>query len=211
MSSVVGHHSPRGRVLEALLDLSVSEGFESVSVEKILDRAGANRAEFDALFADLEDCAMQLVDAFLPGLVDPVEAAYRAEERWRDSLRAASYVGADWLVTHPREAQFGALEMLKVGELARIRRESVLMSFAYMINAGRERCEDPASAPELVGERAIGSMAEILTKELRHGPPDAHSFVPQLMYLAVLPYLGEEEARKELCIPRPGGEPQEQF
>jgi hypothetical protein len=31
-----------------------------------------------------------------------------------------------------------------------------------------------------------------------------HSFVPQLMYLAVLPYLGEEVARRELSIQRPG-------
>jgi hypothetical protein len=33
--------------------------------------------------------------------------------------------------------------------------------------------------------------------------PDAHSFVPPLMYQAVLPYLGEEIASRELTIPPP--------
>jgi AcrR family transcriptional regulator len=199
-----GRRSPRERILEAMLDLSVSEGYERISVAIVLERADATQADFDADFAGLEDCALQLVDSFLPAITEKIEVAYRAQEYWPDALRAASYVVADWIVSHPREVQFGAVEMLKVGELARVRRESVFMSFAYMINAGRECCEDPASAPELVGERAIGSLAEILTKELRHGMPDAHSFVPQLMYLAVLPYLGEEEARKELSIPPPG-------
>ncbi len=193
----------RERILDALLDLSASGGYETVTVDALLESAAASEAEFDANFADLEDCAMQLLDRFLPAIQAKIESAYQAEDYWPDALRAASYVVADWIVSHPREVRFGAVELLKVGELARVRREAVFMSFAYMINAGRECCEDPAAAPELVGERAIGSLAEILTAQLRQGMPDAHSFVPQLMYLAVLPYLGEEIAARELTIPPP--------
>ncbi len=196
--------APRERILASLLDLSASAGYETVTVEALLEDADASQADFDANFADLEDCALQLVDSFLPAIQAEIEAAYGAEDYWPDALRAASYVVADWIVSHPSEVRFGAVEMLKVGELARVRREAVFMSFAYMINAGRECSADPASAPELVGERAIGSLAEILTAQLRQGMPDAHSFVPQLMYLAVLPYLGEEIARRELTIPPPG-------
>jgi len=193
----------RERILEAMLDLSVAQGYEHVSVDAILESAGASPTDFEADFTSLEDCALQLADHFAEPFRRRIEAAYESEELWPDSLRTASYEGAEWIVEHPREVRFGAVEMLKAGELARVRREAVFMSFAPMIDAGRERCPDPASAPDLVGARAIGSLAEILTKELRHGPAEPHKFVPQLMYLAVLPYLGPEVAAAELRIPPP--------
>ncbi|HWW67438.1 MAG TPA: TetR/AcrR family transcriptional regulator [Solirubrobacterales bacterium] len=198
-----GRPDARERILEAMLDLSADQGYELVSVDAILERAGVTQADFDANFASLEDCALQLVDDFLPPIAERIQAAYSAEERWPDSLRAASYVLADWIAEHPREARFGVVEMLKVSELARARREAVFMTCVYMIDAGRDRCEDPAGAPDLAGERAIGSLAEMLTKTLRQGPAEPRKFVPQLMYLAVLPYLGPESAREELSIPPP--------
>jgi AcrR family transcriptional regulator len=138
---------PRERILEAMLELSTSQGYEAVTVEGLLQQATASQADFDADFADLEDCALQLVDSFLPPITAKIESAFRAEDYWPDALRAASYVVADWIVAYPREVRFGVVEMLKFGELARVRREAVFMSFAYMINAGHECCPDPASAP----------------------------------------------------------------
>jgi AcrR family transcriptional regulator len=196
--------SVRERALEALLDLATERGYENVSLEDLLSRAGLTRVEFDAHFRGLQDCALQLVDSFFEPIKRQIQASYDAQERWPDSLRAASYVVADWIATNPREVRFGAIELPKVGEIGKARREEAFKTFTYMIDAGRAFAPDPSAAPDLSGERAIGSVAEMLTKALREPEVDPHAAVPQLMYLAVLPYLGPEAAMAELNIPPPG-------
>jgi hypothetical protein len=49
----------------------------------------------------------------------------------------------------------------------------------------------------------IGAIAEMLTKRLTQGEVDPYEFVPQLMSIAVRPYLGEDAAAKELARPPP--------
>ena len=53
---------------------------------------------------------------------------------------------------------------------------------------------------------ATGSMAQLLTHRLQKGERVlAHAMVPEMLYMSVLPYLGEEAAREELEAPRPAG------
>lgn len=191
------------RIREASLELAWTQGYGAASVEEIAALAGVQREEFDRLFASKEDCALAVFESFIGDFNRFVDGAYEAEEAWPDSLRAAAYAVADWMREHPREVRFGAVDMLWAGELAQAQREKAFQRFVHMIDAGRAFSPDPALVPEAAAERAIGSMAAMITKRVQKGEADPYSYIPQLLYLAVLPYLGEEAAKRELSAPRP--------
>ncbi len=204
-----GSRRARPRILEAMLDLAAVHGYKAIDLKMVLERAGASRAEFDAHFAGMEDCALQLLDDFYPPARAQIRAAYESEESWPDTLRAAAYATADWILAHPREVRFGAVELLDVGELARARREAAFKDFVYMIDAGRTQAPDPDSLPRLTGEQTVGAMAEMLVRRLREQTlRHPAELIPELMYLAVLPYMGPEAAARELEVspPKRGGE-----
>lgn len=196
---------PRERICEAMLELASTKGFESTSIEEVVERAGISREEFDRHFDSKEACAIAVFDRSLKDLVGTARAAYGGEREWPDSLRAAAYAVADFLLGHPRETRFGAVEMLWAGEMAQARREAGFQIFVELIDGGREHAADPESIPAFSAESLIGSMAEMMTKRLQRGDIEPHQFIPEMMYLAVLPYLGEEAARRELTMPRPEG------
>jgi AcrR family transcriptional regulator len=193
----------RERICEAMLDLVYTQGYEATSIEEVLERAGSSREEFDRDFASKEDCALAVFDIFMSDFEREISAAYEGKERWPDSLRAAAYATARWMIENPRGMRFGTVEMLWVSELSQARREAGFQTFLGMVDAGRARAEDPESVPPFTAEKVIGSIAEILTKGLQRPQFDPYERVPELMYLAVLPYMGEEAAVAELAMPAP--------
>jgi hypothetical protein len=58
--------------------------------------------------------------------------------------------------------------------------------------------------PAFAAESIVGAIAQLMARNSeRDDPRDPVAAVPEMMYLAVRPYLGEEAARRELTIPPP--------
>ncbi len=188
-----------------MLDLTCSRGYNAVSIEEIVEQAEVEVEveEFARLFGSKEECAIAVFDDIEDEFERAISAAYEGEAQWPDSLRAASYAVAGWIAEHPREFRFAAVEMLWVSELGQARREAGFQQFIGLIDAGREQAEDPDSIPTSAAEGVIGSIAEMTTKRLQRGELDPYALVPDLMYLAVLPYRGEEAAARELSVSPP--------
>jgi hypothetical protein len=74
-----------------------------------------------------------------------------------------------------------------------------------LIDAGRVELDDPGSVPREIAAGAFGSVYEFLVKQFHDGADvtQLESHVPDLMYLAVSPYVGNEAAREELSMPAP--------
>ncbi len=198
----------RERLQEAMLDLVCAKGYEATGVDDVVERAGLSRAEFDRFFSSKEDCTIAVLDDLTESCIKAVSAAFEAEPAWPDSMRAAAYAAADWMTEHPREVRFVTIEMLWGSDMGQVRREAGFRSFTGMIDAGREQAPDPQSIPHDTAEGLIGSIAQMLTKRLQQERvPSPYDFIPDLMYLAVRPYRGEEAARRELTMPPPPRQP----
>jgi AcrR family transcriptional regulator len=194
----------RKRLYEATLDLVTSEGYDAIDVGQIATRAGVEREQFDSLFPSKEACAIAVFDDFMDVFNRQVDEAYASEPQWPDSLRAAAYAVANWMTTHPREMRFGATGLLWAGEAAQAKREMAFQNFVAMVDAGRPLAADPDQVPEYTAEGVIGSIAVMITKRAQQDEQiRPYEFVPQLMALAVRPYLGEEAAARELTLPPP--------
>ena len=189
----------------ALVALVVERGYAATDVEAVIERAGVERAEFEHRFAGKEDCVQQVYEAFIEDFLREVRRAYSAEPEWPASLRAAAYATADWMSDHPDTARFGMVDVLGArNEMIRVRREAIFQYCAGLIDAGRAVAPDPASVPQTAPIVAIGAVVQILSQRMQMGEDlGTARLVPELMYRAVLPYLGEEAARAELEMPRP--------
>jgi AcrR family transcriptional regulator len=203
--------APRERIDAAVVDLLAERGYERISIELILERADVDRAEFDHRFADLQDCVMQVYREHLDRFVELVLAAYSAEDTWRDGIRAAGYAIARFLRDNPRMARAGVIELLAAGPPAEAQRASSLDRLVEMIDAGRQELDEPDSITRGVAEGVLGSVYEIVIRDLQagRGTAAAEDAVPQLLYFALRPYLGHEVAREELTM-RPPPEPDEE-
>ena len=171
----------------------------------VIERSGVARAEFDRHFAGKEDCYMQLFWEYTGAFDREVFGAYRAEAQWRDAVRACAYAAARYIRDHPREVACGVTLMFTAGDLAQAYRENHLQRIVDLIDAGRQELDDPDSMTRGVAEGVIGSIYQLLVRELQsgNGTGSAEDFVPDLMYLAVRPYLGNQAALEELSIPPP--------
>ncbi|TMK57347.1 MAG: TetR/AcrR family transcriptional regulator [Actinobacteria bacterium] len=194
----------RAAYMQAMVDLAFERDYEEVTIEEIAARAGGTVEDFEAAFGSKEDCALTLVEEGWVENMRLVRGAFDAEERWPDSLRAAAYAHARWLVENPRLAHFGINELLRAGEKANVLREQIINSYLEMVEAGREFAEAPDSVPASTAESVVGAIAGLMARNSeRSEPRDPVAAVPEMMYLAVRPYLGEEAARRELTIPPP--------
>lgn len=192
------------RLHRAIVDLVDEHGYEGTTIAMIVDRAGVDRAEFDRHFAGKEDACIQAYDRIAAGVERRVFGAYEAHDSWREGLRAAGYEITRFFRDNPRDGRFGAYEVMKATDMAQARRESTLQLYAGMIDAGRQELDDPDSVSRSTAEAVMGSVIGVLVKRIpSEGLDHAVDWVPELMYIAVRPYLGPEAAEAELHIPPP--------
>ena len=195
----------REALCEAMIDIVIERGNDGATAEAAAERAGLDREAFDRHFSGPEDCILQAYWKHTDEFTERVEGAFEAESAWRDSLRAAAYTAARYIRENPRIVEFGTLQMFQAGPMAQAQRESHLHRMVDLIDAGRQELDDPDSVGRGVAEGVFGSIYTYLVKEVQagRGTKSAEDFVPQLMYIAVRPYLGQEAAHEELSIPPP--------
>jgi AcrR family transcriptional regulator len=195
----------RERIREAAIDLVIERGYEDVAIEDLLERAGVERAEFERRFESLEDCVLRAYWDYTDDFTARLRAAFEREAAWRDGLRAAAYTAARYIRDNPRIVRFGTIQLFGAGPMAQAQRESHLHQMVDLIDAGRQELDDPESVGRGVAEAAFGSIYEAVIRGIGagEGVRSPLDFVPELMYVAVRPYLGHEVAREELTIPPP--------
>lgn len=195
----------RAAYADALVELSFVSDYDSVTVEEIVERVGGSREEFDQLFPSKQACAVVAVEEMTKHNMRIVRRAFENGGEWPDSLRAGAYAMARWIVEHPHKLRFGMLDTLWAGEMTGAIRDEFFGEFAAMVDEGRAVAPDPEAVPALAAESVIGAITQALMRFgiERGGKRDPVAAVPEMMYLAVRPYLGEEAARRELSIPPP--------
>lgn len=195
----------RARIRDVVIGLVIEHGFEATTVEMVLERAQLTRADFDRDFESLADCCLQIYLANVAEYDRLVLSAADDQGSWRERLRAVAYGTARYVQGRPQETRFDMIQMLGAGEMAQAQRDLFVARIVDLIDAGRQELDEPNSIGRGVAEGVLGSIYETLAKEIQQGrgTRSATDYVPQLMYIAVRPYLGHEAALEELEIPPP--------
>lgn len=133
-----------------------------------------------------------------------VGTVFAAEDRWADRLRAVAYALRDFLREDEGRARAMMLEAPHGNAETRRIREGGIEALTALIDLGRAELADPDSVPRSAAEIAAGVIYNRIHVEVERGVGGLDDeMVRELMYAAVMPYLGIEAALAELQSPRP--------
>ena len=181
-----------------MLESVGTKGYEQTSVKDVVDNAGLYRQAFYDYFEDKEDCYLQALDAGSAWVELAMrEAAMGGEPGWRNQLRGALIGLLRFLDEQPEVGRALLVEVHAAGPKAVGRRVEAMERAVAMIDLARE--ESFSSAPAISAEAIVaGILAVLHTRLAAHQTGDFARLLPELMYLAVLPYFGAEAAAAEM-------------
>jgi AcrR family transcriptional regulator len=189
----------------ALIDLCFERGFAALTVEALCRRAGVGRTAFRRRHASLEDCFLEVCRGELLRYRRRAAAARAGLGEWRARLRATAYALYRFLAEDERRRRLTVVEARTAGELPALLLAEQIEALLDLIDEGRDEPTAPPTLTRATAESLGGGIFnELCFTAGRRGPmPPEEELVPQLMYAAVLPYLGAASAAQELEIAPP--------
>jgi AcrR family transcriptional regulator len=188
----------REHILEGMLAAVGTRGYEATSVQDVIAEAGLYRQAFYDSFAGKEDCYLQAIEAGCAWIELAMrEAAEEEEETWRGQLRGALSGLLTSLDKDPAVGKALLVEVYAAGPRAVEKRTEVIERAVAMVDLAREESE--GAAPAISAEAVVAGILAVLHTRLSASQTSGFAeLLPELMYLAVLPYFGPEAAAAEL-------------
>ncbi len=191
----------RRRIAAATVSLIGSYGYAATSVEMICERARTRRSHFDRCFAGKEDCFLSLHDEVSSELCERVNDAHQGTSSWHDRLWAAGWAAMRFLGEDPIRARFLVVEVNGAGSGAQERRDRILQGLAEIVDGGRGEAEEGRKVSRCTAEIVAGAIYGTVLGRIETGSIErGEDFLPELVYMAVMPYLGARAAEDELLV-----------
>lgn len=191
----------RARIAAAMIDLVGTRGYAQTSIEMVCEQARARRSHFDRCFAGIEDCFLCVHDEVAGEFCERVLGAYAGPNSWHDRIWAAGWAAIRFLVEDPTRARFLVVEVNGTGSNAQARRDQALQRLADILDGGRQELEKPDSVSRCTAEIVAGAIYGTVLGKVEDGSIErGDDFLPELVYMAVMPYLGSRAAEDELLV-----------
>ena len=187
----------RQRILRGMLVAVGSHGYEHTTVQDAIASAGVYRQAFYDNFRDKEDCFLQALDAGSTWAELAMREAIGGEVVWRGRLRGALSGLLAFLEREPEIGRALLVEVHAAGPAAVAKRTEAMERAAQAVDLARVESGD--GAPAISAEAVVAGILAVLHSRLA-GQRDKGflRLLPELMYLAVLPYYGAEAAAFEM-------------
>ena len=195
----LSHEAKRQRILEGMLEVVGEVGYDRVSVRAVLERTGLYRQAFYDHFRCKHECYLKAYDAALARIEGDVGAAISLRPSWRERLRTGLGTLLDFLDAEPLVARALIVEVHPAGSDALARRAAALARAHAFLDRAREEPGANASAPPIVAGAVASGIHAVVHSRLATGERSGfRPLLPELMYVAVLPYFGDRAARAEM-------------
>jgi AcrR family transcriptional regulator len=167
----------------------------------VCEQARTRRSHFERCFAGKEDCFLSVHDEVAAEFCQRVIAAFEAPTSWHDRIWAAGWSAMRFLGEDPSRARFLVVEVNGSGSGAQARRDRVLQQIADFLDRGREELEKPEKVSRCTAEIVAGAIYGTVLARVEAGCVErGEDFLPELVYMAVMPYLGSRAAEDELLV-----------
>jgi AcrR family transcriptional regulator/DNA-binding MarR family transcriptional regulator len=197
-------------------------GASSVTVARVIARAGVSRRLFYEQFSDIEDCLLMTFDWAVERARSLVVEAFTREKGWREGIRAGLAALLSFFDEHPLLAQLCVVHAAGGGRRMLEHRSRVMAELCEVVDRGRSETPGSRVSGPVVAEGVVGAVLAVLYTRLlaRGAGPSSDSTESrqvespligmhgELMSLIVLPYLGAGVAGRELRKPAPAPRPQ---
>jgi AcrR family transcriptional regulator len=201
-AGITTHEDPvRERLATAMMELAAEHGLDGTTVAMVCKRAGVGRAAFDAKFSGKEDCFLRVHGEIAAEFCQRAAAAFAGPRAWHDRVWAGAWAAMRFLQEDAARARFFVVAVNGAGSRAQARRDRVLQGLADMIDAGRAELEEPESVSRSTAEMVTGAIYGTILTKVRDGAIErGEEFLSELVYMAMMPYLGARAAEDELLV-----------
>jgi AcrR family transcriptional regulator len=177
----------------------------SVAIADVIARSGVSSGSFHDAFPDREACLLAAFELGVSRAGRQVLAAYDAESRWLDAIKAGLVALLAFLEDEPALGRLLIFHSMSGGEQVLRRRVEVLEALAAAVDRGRmEGPADRRQPPAVIAEGVVGAVLAILQNRLlADESTTVMDLFGSLVSIVVLPYLGSGVARRELSRPAP--------
>ncbi len=184
-----------------MIELVAGHGLAAVDMRVVCERADVGDTHFKRRFADLEGCFLALHGEVMDELCVRVDAACEGREAWHDRVWAAGTAAVRYLQEDPDRARFLVVAINGVGPGAQTRRDRVVQRIADVLDGGRGEAVGERPMSRCTAEIAAGAVYGTIQAKVESGAIDrGEEFLPELVYLATMPYLGQRAAEDELAV-----------
>jgi AcrR family transcriptional regulator len=184
-----------------MIVIAGTRGYAETTIEMVCQQAETRRSHFDRCFASREDCFLSVHDEVAAEFCDRVLAAYAGASSWHDRVWAAGWAAMRFFEEDAARARFLVAEVNGSGNGAQARRDRILQRLADILDGGREELEKPDSVSRCTAEIVAGAIYGTVLARIESGYIErGEDFLPELVYMAVMPYLGSRAAEDELLV-----------
>jgi AcrR family transcriptional regulator len=186
----------REALIDAMARKLAERGYPETRVEEVAAEAGLEQADFERFFADKEECALAAVELILVAGMEAVAKSYSADtSEWESALTALrdllqifserpAYAGLAFI---------GSRQGMTAGAEERYRSGFAILT--AMLDRLREDRGHEVQAPPTAARAAIGGGEALVRRELVRGQAaQLPRILPDLIYSATVPFLGQREA-----------------
>lgn len=184
----------RQRLLNGVVEAVAEYGYNATTIARIAAAAKISRRTFYEYFEGKEDCFAAAYEMIEAHVLDSILAAPGAGEPWPDRVRARLAALLDVLARDGAVSRCFLVEPLAAGGALAARYREAMQLLAATL-----RPEPPPSEldMEVRDQALIGGIATLIVRRLNAGGAQRlPELLPDLVELALAPFLGREEAKR---------------
>ena len=190
----LAYHAQRKRIVDAMIESCAEKTYAATTITDIVARARISRTTFYKQFEDKRTCFDAAVDYCVEELQQIAAAAHSASDSPADASRKGAIAVVEALAERPGLAQLLTGDAIAVDPMVIERyRKATLPALENLWSKGEGKVETHTDPRLAFGQAQVLILNQIAAGEVEHLP----ELLPEIVYLAVSPYAGHEEAIKQ--------------
>ena len=185
----------RGRLAAGMIAAVVEHGYHDATVSQIAAAAGVSRRTFYTFFSSKQEAYLDTYELIASHLREQMAAAGAEHDDWPDRVRAGFAAMLEIFAANPDLARFCLIAPLSANQEIAARYRLSMKRLLALLTAAMP--PPPASRrPSRAAEDGlVGGIAALIVRKVKAGEGERLlELLPDLLELALTPYVGREEA-----------------
>jgi AcrR family transcriptional regulator len=199
--SFVVHHQ-RERILDAVTNLTASNGYGNLTVEDIAAEASVSLQAFYEHFESKEDAFLVAYELGHAKGLGFVEQAFAEAPSWRTGVREGLRSLTSYLASEPSFAQLSLMGTIVATPRAYELSKRGVAAYAQLLAPGLEEVPKRRRPPQIALDAIAGGLQEMFLHYAVQGRiEDLPELTCDATYVALAPFIGAEEAARVAIEP----------
>jgi AcrR family transcriptional regulator len=199
----------RERIVDATAAIVAEKGLQGLTIPEIARRANVSHQTFYEMYPTKDDAFLGAQKIGLHQALGITGQAYEAQgEDWPMGVAAGIRALLDYLASEPAHAHLTVVDTFAASPLATEIRDTGMHAFTAYLQPGYHY-SSARSVPGIAPEAIAGGIWQALHNHIEHEPiEDIAGLAPQLVYVALAPFIGGKEAGR-IARKRPAPVPEQ--